>query len=248
MSRIKLARIGFAILVLVLAASLALNIGLYLQARLYYREVNDVRLDPLGTLTREQWPPLGNRAARRVVFYGDSRAAQWPAPRIERYEFINRGIGAQTSAQVLGRFAAHIAPLKPDVLVVQVCINDLKAIGIFAEQEAAIIEQCKQHLRGIVAAARANGIRQIVLTTVFPTTGDVPVARRMVWSGRIDIAANALNEDVRTWSASDVVILDAAQLLSNDAGQLRRDYSVDLLHLNEAGYRVLNEALVKLLR
>lgn len=40
-------------------------------------------------------------------------------------EFINRGIGGQTSTQVAERFDANIAPLQPDVLVVRVCVNDL---------------------------------------------------------------------------------------------------------------------------
>jgi len=64
-----------------------------------------------------------------VVFFGDSRAYDWPAPSgLEGLEFVNRGIGNQTTAQVLGRFEAHIAPLHPQVVVLQVGINDLKLI------------------------------------------------------------------------------------------------------------------------
>lgn len=39
--------------------------------------------------------------------------------------------GAQTSAQVVWRFAEHIAPLQPDKIILQVGINDLKTIPLF---------------------------------------------------------------------------------------------------------------------
>ena len=46
------------------------------------------------------------------------------------FRFVTNGIGAQTSEYVVARFDVDIAPLKPDVVIVQVGINDLK--GDFA--------------------------------------------------------------------------------------------------------------------
>jgi lysophospholipase L1-like esterase len=44
------------------------------------------------------------------------------------FSFVNRGINTQTSAQVLGRFDKHVVPLHPNIVIVQVGINDLKTI------------------------------------------------------------------------------------------------------------------------
>ncbi len=53
--------------------------------------------------------------------------------------FVNRGIGNQTTAQVLGHFHAHVAPLHPQTIILQVGINDLKTIPLFPEQAETII-------------------------------------------------------------------------------------------------------------
>src|SRR5689334_9754871 len=105
-------------------------------------QLNQVRLDPMelnqsfATVTS----PLSLQ--KRVVFFGDSRAESWLAPDDTSFQYVNRGLGGETSAQVLGRFAAHVAPLHPDIIVLQVCINDLKTIPIFPQQESTIEDNC----------------------------------------------------------------------------------------------------------
>jgi hypothetical protein len=99
-----------------LCGSIGGNIWLYQRNSEYYLQLNSIRLDPFGLRSyRSDADALLEQSAdrRMVVFFGDSRAADWPAPMVPGVEFVNRGIGAQTSAQVAGRFAAHIAPLHP---------------------------------------------------------------------------------------------------------------------------------------
>jgi lysophospholipase L1-like esterase len=235
-----------AILALGLCASLALNVVLYRQADGDYRELNAVRLDPLGLSAYEAVPAPARASERRVVLFGDSRAQDWPAPAVSGTEFVNRGVGAQTSAQALGRLGQHILSLQPDVVVVQMCINDLKAIGLFPDAEDAIVEACLRNLRTTVDAIRAGGA-EVVLTTVIPASGDVPLARRLVWSPRVNDAVRRVNDAIRGWEGHGMRVLDAAAILSDERGQLRREYAADLLHLNAGGYRVLNDALQDLL-
>jgi lysophospholipase L1-like esterase len=182
-----------------------------------------------------------------VVFFGDSRAQDWPAPQMAGLTFINRGIGAQTSAQVLGRMPQHVLALRPDVVVLQACINDLKVIGLMPESEPAIVAGCLRNLRRIVDDLRASGTR-VVLTTVIPSAGDVPLARRMYWTDRIDAAVVEVNDELRRWGTAGVVILDAAAIVGDGQGHVQRDYATDLLHLNLDGYHVLNRDLERVLR
>ncbi len=100
----------------ILLLSVALNLLLFVAARKYYLQRNAASLDPLGLsfypAGSDPQPPTA--AQLRVVFFGDSRAYDWPAPSgLEGFEFVNRGIGNQTTAQVLSRFDAHVAPLPP---------------------------------------------------------------------------------------------------------------------------------------
>src|SRR5262245_5896404 len=117
--KIQRQRILLVLLLVMLCSSIGGNIWLYQRSSEYYLELNNTRLDPFGL--RSYQSGTGGlpeqSSARRVVFFGDSRAADWPAPTLPGFGFVNRGIGAQTSAQVAGRFAAHITPLHPQVLV-----------------------------------------------------------------------------------------------------------------------------------
>jgi hypothetical protein len=113
----------------ILLISIGLNYYLFNLSLQYYRELNATRLDPLG-LNHFSDPQEGANGII-AVFFGDSRAESWPPPNITGFEFINRGIGAQTTAQVIQRFDLHTAPLQPDIIIIQVGINDLKTIRYF---------------------------------------------------------------------------------------------------------------------
>ncbi|VAW35574.1 hypothetical protein MNBD_CHLOROFLEXI01-3322, partial [hydrothermal vent metagenome] len=177
--------------------SLGLNGALFLKAKQYYWELNGTRLDPLGL---SFYPPNGvvdekEEGVITAVFFGDSRAAQWPTPvEIDGYRFINRGIGSQTSVQVAARFQQHIVPLKPDVIIVQMCINDLKTIPLFPQKEEAITRNCLANIDQVLAEAEEIGAT-VILTTVFPV-GDVPLERRLVWSPKTGEAVTAVNQQI----------------------------------------------------
>lgn len=227
--------------------ALVANLYSYNLADTYYKQLNMVRLDPLGEGMYSREVVAHDPIKRRIVFFGDSRAQQWPVPEgLPEFEFVNRGIGSQTSAQVALRFDAHVRPLGPDVLVVQVCVNDLKTIPLFPEHRATIISLCQEHLASIIAQARTID-SHVILTTVFPV-GEPPLLRRPVWSDAIAEAIHTVNEHIRSLAAEDVIVLDAYARLADERGLLRPELSTDELHLNAAGYTVLNQQLVLLLR
>lgn len=64
----------------------------------------------------------------RVVFIGDSITAGW---KLDEYfpnqPFINRGIGGQTTSQILLRFRQDIINLKPKAVVILAGTNDIAA-------------------------------------------------------------------------------------------------------------------------
>lgn len=230
-----------------LLVSLGLNYYLFSRGADYYRQLNGTRLDPLGlTYYPTNYPSYALAGLPLVVFYGDSRAADWPAPPgLAGLEFINRGIGSQTTAQVIERFDAHLRSLQPQVIILQVGINDLKTIPLFPERKEAIIFACEDNIRRIVQ--RANGLgATVILTTVFPI-GEVPLERRPFWSGDVETGIRRVNEYIHTLASSRVIILDTHDILTGDDGRIRPEYSADLLHITPAGYIALNEALVRIL-
>jgi lysophospholipase L1-like esterase len=237
------------LLAIALLASLGLSYFLYARGESYYSQIYQVRLDPLGLSyyphTEEVAAPAADQEI--VVFFGDSRAYDWPTPPdLRGYHFVNRGIGNETSVQAVARFERHVVPLQPDIVVIETCINDLKTIPIFAEQRDIIVERCKANIESLLAKSRAHGAR-VVLVTVFPL-GRVPLERRLFWSDAVGEAILEVNARLRSLGGDGVIVLDSGAILAGETGQVRPEYSHDLLHLNPTGYEALNAELARVLR
>jgi hypothetical protein len=71
---------------------------------------------------------------------------------------------------------------------------------------------------------------------------------RAYWSEEADRAIIEINQFIKSLKSDRIIILDAAALLADESGKVRPIYSRDLLHLNEQGYAMLNEELLKILR
>ncbi|MBL1177487.1 MAG: SGNH/GDSL hydrolase family protein [Pantanalinema sp. GBBB05] len=229
-----------------LGGSIFLNFLLFSQAKKYYIELNETRLDPLGfSYYPTQLQSVTATDRFRVVFFGDSRAASWTAPQLQRYEFINRGIASQTSVQTVQRFSAHVQSLKPQVVVIQVGVNDLKTIALFPDRRDAIVTTCQDNIKRLVEASRNLGA-VVIITTIFPA-GKVPIQRRPFWSDDIGQAIQAVNAYIATLANERVIVLDTFPMLADSQGIMMQQYSVDELHLNHQGYAKLNQKLVPLL-
>jgi len=238
-----------ALVFVVLGGSILLNFLLFIRARQYYLELNQTRLDPLGLSDFPEphkqvidTPLLDDRRPLRVVFFGDSRAASWTSPIVSGYEFINRGIGSQTSVQTSLRFASHVPPLKPDVVVIQVGVNDLKTIALFPEQRQAIVSNCEANIKRMVKASKALGA-VVIVTTIFPV-GDVPLERKPFWSEAIAQSIQTVNATITTLADEQTIVLDAFSILADRQGVVLPQYRTDELHINEQAYEVLNKELI----
>ncbi|WP_341734403.1 GDSL-type esterase/lipase family protein [Microcoleus sp. EPA2] len=239
LTKIAIVALSFALL-----ASAGLNVFLYQQGQKYYFLLNTTTLDPLGlnyypNSTEKRHQPV-------IVFYGDSRAESWQPPnQIKNITIINRGIGGQTTAQVLGRFQQHVALLKPKIIVIQVGVNDLKAIPLFPGQKEAIIRNCQTNIGQIVQKSIDTGAK-VVITTIFPL-GTLPIERRPFWSDDVAIAINDVNDYIKVLARDRVIVFDSSQVLANSQGIVDPKYSLDFLHINSEGYGALNKAIAGIL-
>lgn len=233
------------LLLLLFGGLIFVNFLLYNYAKQYYLELNQTRLDPLGL---SNYPILktATKADRvRVVFLGDSRAAGWISPKVDKYEFVNRGISSQTSVQTLQRFSAHMRHLKPDIVVIQIGINDLKTIALFPDRKQEIVANCRSNIQQIIEESRNLGAVAIV-TTIFPA-GEIPLERKPFWSDEIDQTVKSVNADLVTLATNKVLLFDTYSLLADRQGLMLPQYRSDELHLNDLGYDLLNQQLIKII-
>jgi lysophospholipase L1-like esterase len=182
---------------------------------------------------------------RRVVFIGNSITDVWaryfPAM-FPGKPYIGRGIGGQTTPQMLVRFRQDVIALKPAAVVILAGTND-----VAGNTGPSTLEMIEDNLMSMTELAQANGIR-VVLSSVLPVY-DYP------WRPGLQPAPKivALNAWMKTYAARvGAVYLDYHTAMADERQGLRGDLTRDGVHPTEAGYRVMaalaEKAIVEALR
>lgn len=200
-------------------------------------------LDPIGA------PPApvadGESPHPRVLLFGDSRIASWsPLPDVRGGSVIARGRPGETTHYARLRLGRDLDALRPDIVVLQTGVNDLKAIGVFPARAGTIATDAETNLRAMLAMID-DGSRQVVLLTIFPL-GRRDLLHRAIWSGDVEGAVRDENARLRAWRADRLTLFDCDPVLA-PGGTLDPRYAADTLHLNAEGYAALNAAIEPLL-
>jgi acyl-CoA thioesterase-1 len=177
----------------------------------------------------------------RVVFMGDSITEAWIKldPRFfSRNGYIDRGIGGQTTSQMLVRFRQDVIMLHPSVVVILGGTNDIAQNG-----GQTTLEAIEENLQSMVELARANGIR-VVLCSVLPAI-DYPWRRGLEPAPKIA----ALNDWISAFcSRNGVVYADYYRAMVDGKQAMRADLGIDGVHPNAAGYAVMDPMAEKAVR
>jgi lysophospholipase L1-like esterase len=170
----------------------------------------------------------------RVVFLGDSITDGWPlAESFPGKPYVNRGIGGQTTPQMLIRFRADVIDLKPKVVVILAGTND-----IAGNTGPMTVEQVEANYASMAELARAHAIR-VVFSSVIPVNNYTPRAEPFFLT-RSPEKILALNDWLKTYCAANGwVYLDYFGAMADEKGMLKRDLAEDGLHPNQAGHKVM---------
>jgi lysophospholipase L1-like esterase len=186
-----------------------------------YREANAV----LG-------PPAASE--NRVVFMGDSLTDGWP---LEEYfpgkPYVNRGIGGQTTPQMLIRFRPDVIDLQPKVVVILAGTND-----IGGNTGPMRTEDIENNIASMAELAQMHRIR-VVLSSVLPVHNYTPEAEvRLI--GRPPERILDLNRWMKEYCARNgCMYLDYFSAMVDGKGLLKKDLALDGLHPNSAGYKIM---------
>ena len=218
----------------------------------------DICAETKAELTRlenrlKDWPALGryhdanaNVAApakdeQRVVFMGDSITDSWDDQKYGGFfpgkPYINRGIGGQTTPQMLIRFRAEVIALKPKVVVILAGTND-----IAGNTGPTTLTAIEDNLISMAELARMAKIR-VVLASVMPISDYAKTleGKPIIRSGqRPPEQIRALNDWMRKYAADNhAIYLDYYSATVDDKGFLREELSEDGLHPNQKGYDIM---------
>ena len=170
-------------------------------------------------------------AEKRIVFFGDSITDLW---RLDEFfpgkPYINRGIGGQTTSQMLVRFRRDVIGLQPKVVVILAGTNDIAGnTGPISN------EDIEANLATLAELARAHGV-QVVFASVLPVSNYTPRSQEF-FASRPAERTLALNRWLRDYCAKErLPYLDYFTAMVDDRGMLRRELADDGLHPNRVGY------------
>jgi lysophospholipase L1-like esterase len=177
--------------------------------------------------------PAPAAGENRVVFMGDSITELWkiegPGGSFPGRPYINRGIGGQTTPQMLVRFRQDVIALKPKVVVILAGIND-----IAGNTGPETLAQIEDNLASMAELATANQIR-VVLCSTLP-------AFNLPWNPGLDPAPKvlALNEWIKAYAAQKgYVYVDFHSAMKDQRDGLPLALSKDGVHPTPAGYSIM---------
>ena len=194
--------------------------------------------DDYGQLARyrDANAALGAPAAgeNRVVFFGDSITDSWKlADSFPGKPYVNRGIGGQTTPQMLVRFRQDVIDLHPKVVVILAGTND-----IAGNTGPMRNEDIEADFASFAELARANNIK-VVYSSVLPVHNYTERSKDF-FAQRPPARILALNEWLKDYCAkNNIVYLDYFSAMVDDKGLLKKDLADDGLHPNAAGFKIM---------
>ena len=206
---------------------------------------NDIRIATIQA-ENSDWANLGyyekrNRELglpdeneKRIVFMGDSITEEWGNLYPEFFSgnyYINRGIGGQTTPQMLIRFKPDAIDLKPYAIIILAGTND-----IAGNTGPSTVRMITDNIFSMAELAIAYDII-VVLASILPVYQYPWVDDVLDPLSVIDSINSKIKDYVEN---KGLVFLDYYSSMVDDRKGLKSDYTSDGVHPNEAGYKVMS--------
>ncbi len=177
----------------------------------------------------------------KVVFMGNSITdGWWPADSMffKTNGFVDRGIGGQTTIEMLARFRADVINLKPKAVVILAGTNDIaQNIGYIS------LENIFGNIVSMAELAKANGI-DAILCSVLPVY-DYSWRPGLEPAGKI-IRLNAMLREYA--EENNLTYVDYHSAMKDERDGLPEKYSKDGVHPTIEGYKIMEEMILSVLK
>ncbi len=174
-----------------------------------------------------------------VVFIGNSITENWAYYHpgfFSSHNYCGRGIGGQTSAQMLMRFTSDVIDLHPKAVVIMAGTNDVAHNTYWVEPDKVF-----DNVVAMCLLARANEI--------VPIISSIPPCAAFRWNPEIKNAAQTIvdiNKKLRAYAdANGIVYVDYHTALADKHNGFLRQLSDDGCHPNPNTYFIMEELMLK---
>ena len=179
---------------------------------------------------------LPKEGENRVVFMGNSITEDWKSLSTNFFldnNYVNRGIGGETSTQMLLRFRSDVINLKPSAVVILAGINDI------AENQGPIsIPDIARNIFFMSQLASENNIK-VILCSVLPAY-DFPWRPGLNPKDKV-VSLNELIKNHALENSFEYV--DYFSSMVDERKGLIKEYGNDEVHPNLEGYKVMESII-----
>lgn len=178
-----------------------------------------------------------------AVLLGNSITESWPkfdAAFLTENHFVGKGISGQVSAQILARFQKDVLELQPQYVVILVGTNDVAQNSGWLSLPEVVL-----NIDSMCRLATAADIQPILCT--------LPPSTRYKWRPLmtheyIRDQILELNQRITAYAEEhQYPLVDYYPLLSDADGNFLPKLCLDGVHPNLAGYKIMEQALLKVL-
>jgi lysophospholipase L1-like esterase len=175
----------------------------------------------------------------RIVFFGDSITDIW---HLDEYfpgkPYLNRGIGGQTTPQMLVRFRQDVIDLHPTAVLILAGTND-----IAGNTGPMRLEDIEADYASLAELARAHDVK-VIYASVLPVHNYTEKSKDF-FAQRSPEKILELNRWLQNYCSSltggkkNCYYLDYYSAMVDDKGLMKKDLADDGLHPNAAGFKIM---------
>ena len=182
---------------------------------------------------------IKNERDGNIVFFGDSITEQYEIDNFfPTNSTINSGIGGNTSVDLLKRIDKDVYRYNPSKVFLLIGINDLCT--------SVVEEKIINNIGTIISEIKNNQKNcKIYVESIYPINEEVIKKLHFSYAdntnnGKIKI----INKEIKKLCKEyDVTFIDIYSSLIDKKGNLKKQYTVDGVHLNNFGYRKVTSIL-----
>lgn len=180
--------------------------------------------------------PGGNR----IVFFGDSITDMWKLEEsFPGKPYLNRGIGGQTTPQMLVRYRQDVINLQPKIVVILAGTND-----IAGNTGPMRLEDIEANFASLVELARAHDIK-VIFSSILPVHNYTPQSQDL-FAQRSPAKILELNRWLKNYCVPSLdrgqhgcLYLDYFTAMVDGKGYMKKELADDGLHPNAVGYKIM---------
>lgn len=182
----------------------------------------------------------------KTIFFGDSITSNYDLTKyFERNDYINKGIGGNKTTDLLNRMKESIYDYNPSRVILLIGTNDLS--------KGTPIKEIASNISLIIKKIQKNNVKtEIFVESVLPVNKNEEESdkiNKQAVGRRNNQDIQKLNELIQMiCEEQGVYYIDAYDEFTDKDGNLKVEYTVEGLHLNDAGYQKQTEVIEQALK